>query len=74
MKKWHWIALGVLTIISIVVELTIVSGGEHGAHWWSVIPLFYILFGFIGCIVIVFFSKTLGKIFLQKKEDYYDTL
>ncbi|MDI6765354.1 MAG: hypothetical protein QME52_00755 [Bacteroidota bacterium] len=74
MKRWHWISLGILTIISIIVELTMVSETEHGTHWWSVIPLFYILFGFVGCVVIVFFSKAIGKIFLQKKEDYYDTL
>ncbi len=74
MKHWQWITLGVLTIISIVVELTMVWGTDHVTHWWSVIPLFYILFGFIGCMVIVLFSKALGKMFLQKKEDYYDTL
>lgn len=74
MKRWHWIALSVLTIISIVVELTMVWGTEHVTHWWNVVPLFYIILGFIGCVVIVFFSKALGKMFLQKKEDYYDTL
>lgn len=68
MKRWQWITLSLLTIVSLVVEF----GIEHGDHWWSSIPAFYILFGFAGCTAIIFFSKTLGKLFLQREEDYYD--
>lgn len=69
MKTWHWIVLAVLTAASLVAEF---SMEHHGDHWWSSIPAFYILYGFVGCVVIIFFSKALGKLVLQKKEDYYD--
>jgi hypothetical protein len=31
-----------------------------------------VLFGFFGCIVLIFFSKWLGKLILQRDEHYYD--
>ncbi len=36
------------------------------------IPAFYALYGFLGCALIVAISKIAGKVFLQKREDYYD--
>ncbi len=30
------------------------------------------VFGFFGCILIVLVSKALGRLFVQKKEGYYD--
>ncbi len=67
MKTIHWILLGVLTVISFIAELT-----QEPRHWWEQIPGFYIIFGFVGCVVIIVVSKALGKLFLQKDEDYYD--
>jgi hypothetical protein len=69
MKLWHWVALSILTAASLVAEFTM---DVHEKHWWSSIPAFYIIFGFAGCAVIIFFSKALGKVLLQKREDYYD--
>ncbi|MBI4536234.1 MAG: hypothetical protein HY708_08140 [Ignavibacteriae bacterium] len=69
MKLWHWMALAVVSFASLVAEFTM---EHHSDEWWSSIPAFYILFGFVGCGVIIFFSKVLGKFFLQKREDYYD--
>jgi uncharacterized membrane protein YeaQ/YmgE (transglycosylase-associated protein family) len=40
--------------------------------FWEKLPIFNIIFGFIGCIIIIFVSKFLGHLFIQKKEDYYD--
>jgi hypothetical protein len=72
MKTWQWLALGFLTLSSLVAEFTAPYDAEHAAHWWSAIPAFYILYGFVGCVVIIFFSKALGKLFLQQSEEYYD--
>lgn len=36
------------------------------------IPGFWSLFGFLSCVVIVFFSKWLGHLGLMQHEDYYD--
>jgi hypothetical protein len=41
-------------------------------HVWERLPFFEALFGFLGCLVIIFASKALGRLFIQKKESYYD--
>jgi hypothetical protein len=46
---------------------------EHqGGHWQSGIPLFWIGFGFIGCIALIVLAKNLLAPFIYKKEDYYN--
>jgi asparagine N-glycosylation enzyme membrane subunit Stt3 len=69
MKKWWIIALAVLTILSLAAGFF--SSGEPG-HWWNNVPGFFILFGLAGCILLILFSKKIGKLFLLKDEDYYD--
>lgn len=70
MKKWHWIALGVLAVITLIVEFTMVD--HHGDHWWSSIPAFYMLLGFFGSAVVIYISRWLGKFIILSDEDYYD--
>lgn len=70
MKPAHWIALGLLAVASLVVELTVLRG--HGTHWWNAIPGFYILWGFLSCVLIIYVSKWLGAILLFRDEHYYD--
>jgi hypothetical protein len=71
MKKWHWAVLALLTIVSILVEFTMHHDETHGSHWWTSIPLFWIWFGFIGCVLLIVFAKFLMAPFIYKKEDYY---
>jgi hypothetical protein len=70
MKKWHWVALAVLTIISLILEFTFLA--DYDSHWWNSIPAFYAIWGFLSCIVIIYVSKWLGKLFIFRKENYYD--
>ena len=72
MKRWHWISLAVLMAGSSVVERILAPDPHHSSHWWSHLPGFYGLFGFVGCIGIIVVSKLLGKKWLQKDEHYYD--
>lgn len=70
MKTWHWIALGLLTLITLVLEFTVLA--DYDSHWWDPIPAFYIIWGFISCVLIIYVSKWFGKIFLFRDESYYD--
>jgi hypothetical protein len=67
MKKFWWFLFGCAALISLAVEMT-----QEAHHWWEKIPGFYVFFGFAGCVAIILISKALGKLLLQKKEDYYD--
>ncbi|MFT3830951.1 MAG: hypothetical protein QM691_14705 [Opitutaceae bacterium] len=53
--------------------------GEHEAHgFWAKayhiaenVPVFWTLFGFLGCVVIVVVSKSYGHFGVSEREDYY---
>ena len=45
---------------------------QEADGFWGTFPIFEAVFGFFGCLVIIFVSKALGHFFLQKREDYYD--
>ena len=64
------IICGTALLISIVIE--ILFAGHKAYFWWHGIIGFNIVYGFLGCIVIVSISKLLGKAFIQRDEDYYD--
>lgn len=70
MKTWHWIALGIITVISLILEFVFLS--DYDSHWWNAIPGFYIIWGFLSCVVIIYVSKWLGKLFIFRSEEYYD--
>jgi hypothetical protein len=69
MNRLRWALLGIIAVISLLGGLETLHDPYHG---WNSIPAFFALFGFIGCILIIFFAKSLGKLFLRKGEDYYD--
>lgn len=41
-------------------------------YWFTGIPGFFVLFGFVGCAAIIYLSKWFGRFFVQRDEDYYD--
>jgi hypothetical protein len=44
----------------------------HPYFWFENFPGFASLYGFFSCVVIIFASKWLGKLFISRREDYYD--
>ena len=71
MNKLLWALLAIATIVSLWRGFAAPHDPAHDA-WWSRIPVFFALYGFVGCIVIIFFAKILGKLFLRKGDEYYD--
>ena len=64
------IICGIALLLSVLLEIMLVE--HHVSYWWHGIIGFDIVYGFAGCIAIVFISKFLGKAFIQRKENYYD--
>ncbi len=63
-KAAFGIVLGLLVVIDFLID-------KHGYFHLEDLPGFYVIYGFISCVVIVAFSKGLGKLLLRK-EGYYD--
>jgi hypothetical protein len=67
-KKVITIASLVL-ILSLIVEVLFVH--PHVEFWWHGLVGFDIIFGLFGCLLLIVASKTFGKEFIQRSEDYY---
>lgn len=65
--------LALCTLFSLYLEFFF-HEESHGAtkHFWAGVPMFWILFGAIGCFIITFFAKKILGPIIYKKEDYYN--
>ena len=70
-QKWLF-SFTALLIIFITLDLLVVSRHIPIEFPWSYIPGFFALFGFIGCLAIIYGAKLLDRYWLQRDEDYYD--
>lgn len=73
LRNWLIAGMAVLVLASIAVEIFVPAHHGHGwkTYWWNHVPGFYAALGFVGCWLIVVVSKWLGKVWLQRPENYY---
>lgn len=62
-----WILL-VALICSVLLEFVLDMKQKSGEPWWHALTGFFAAYGVIGCFVLVYVAKTLGKIGLQAPE------
>jgi hypothetical protein len=63
---------GVLALVlGASLVMNFVGPSKEVKHIWDV-KMFFAVYGFLGCVVIIFVSKWLGKYWLQREEDYYE--
>lgn len=70
MKRIHWILIGILFLITLGFEFTMLA--DYDSHWWNAIPAFYAIFGFVCCMAIVFVAKFIAKNIVNRDITYYD--
>jgi hypothetical protein len=56
----------VLVVFDILIHL-----GKHGHYYVDNIPAFWMIFGIIGCFVLIKVAKGIAHAFLSKDEDFY---
>ena len=67
--------VGIVSLIVFVVLEILVVNVLHLGHPhfdFEKLPAFGSLYGLISCVLIVVVSKLLGKMWLMRREDYYD--
>ena len=69
-KRWFYVGLVAAAVAEIVVQFFF-----HGEHHFSFEswPAFGSIYGLISCVAIIVVSKFLGKFWLMRREDYYDS-
>jgi len=72
LKTVIWISCAVLALVVVLDAIPAVVDKEHAhtgpEHW----PAFWAVFGFVGCVVIILFSKWFGHLGIMTREDYYE--
>ncbi|GAB4243687.1 MAG: hypothetical protein Kow00129_03020 [Thermoleophilia bacterium] len=72
MSRRNWV-LFILALAGAVLAEFVLPLEHHGKdYFWLHIPVFWALFGFFGCVLIVVASKWLGRNLLDRPEEYYD--
>jgi hypothetical protein len=72
-KRWFVRGLIVVAAAEIVQQLIQQLFSRHHAEFWfELIPAWSSLYGFVSCVTIIVVSKSLGKVWLMRREDYYD--
>ena len=69
LKKWSYIGLAMVALAEIVLPLIF---DAHSHFSFENLPAWGSLYGLASCVVIIVVSKFLGKIWLMRREDYYD--
>jgi len=70
-KRWFYIALAALALGEIAIPRLV--DGEHAHFWFEDLPAWGSLYGLISCVLIIVVSKLLGKVWLSRRENYYDS-
>ena len=69
-KRWFYAGLAVVALAEIVLRRIFPDGESHFSFedfsaWGSI-------YGLISCVAIILVSKLIGKLWLMRREDYYD--
>ncbi len=70
-KRWSYIGLAAVALAEIVLPLIFHNGHSH--FWFENVPAWGSLYGLASCVAIIVVSKFLGKVWLMRREDYYDS-
>ena len=76
MKRWFYVGLAAVAVVEIVLPIGwhLLRLEVHPPHFWfEWIPAWGSLYGLISCLAIIVVSKFLGKAWLMRREDYYDS-
>jgi hypothetical protein len=71
LKRWFYAGLAVVALSEIVVPQLFPHEAPH--FWFEEIPAFGSIYGLVSCLIIIIVSKLLGRLWLLRREDYYDS-
>jgi hypothetical protein len=69
-KRWFYSGLALVALAEIVLPR--IFPGEESHFPFEDIPGWGSLYGFVSCVAIIVVSKVIGKLWLARREDYYD--
>ena len=70
-KRWFYAGLAALALSEFAVPRLFHTDPTH--FWYEDLPAWGSIYGLISCVVIIAVSKLLGRLWLMRREDYYDS-
>jgi len=64
--------LAVLVVLVVLDAVPAVVDKAHAHTAMEHLPAFWTVFGLLGCLLLVVLAKTLGRLGISTREDYYD--
>lgn len=71
MKRWSYAGLVVLALSEVVALPLLYTDDAHFS--FEDLPAWGALYGLVSCVAIIVLSKLLGKVWLMRQENYYDS-
>ena len=71
LKRWSCVALVAVALAEIV--LLLIPYEDHSHFFFERFPAWGSLYGLASCAVIIVVSKLIGKAWLMRREDHYDS-
>ena len=72
-KRWFYVGLAAVALAEIVLPLVFRGDHDQSHFWFERLPAWGSLYGLISCVAIIVVSKFLGKVWLMRREDHYDS-
>ena len=70
-KRWFYAGLAAVALAEVVLPR--IFGGLHPHFSFESLPAWGSLYGLVSCVAIIVVSKALGKLWLMRREDHYDS-
>ena len=70
-KRWFYVGLAIVAVAEIVLPFMFPS--DHSHFGFERFPAWGSLYGLASCVVIILVSKFIGKMWLMRREDHYDS-
>ncbi len=70
-KRWFYAGLAMVALGEIAGPLVFRADPAH--FWFEDIPAWGSIYGLVSCLLIIIVSKLLGKLWLTRPENYYDS-
>jgi len=71
MKRWFYVGLAVVALAEIILPRIFGRGESHFS--FEDFPAWGSSYGFLSSVAIIVVSKLIGKLWLTRREDYYDS-
>jgi len=71
MKRWFYAGLVTLALSEVAVPRLFHT--DHAHFWFEDLPAWGSIYGLVSCVVIIVVSKLLGRLWLMRREKYYDS-